>query len=114
MAATYKLEIDQGSDINLPLTLYEDDGETEAVLTGYTARLQARENIDSTVKLLDLTTENDGITISGGTITIVIPAATTSAMTVYNGQFDLELIDPDGKVERLLQGPFVVSREVTR
>lgn len=114
MAAVFKLEVDQGTDTAIPFTLYQDDGVTELDLTGYTARMQVRQDIDSSGTLLSLTTENSGISISGGTVTIQLAAAATTAMTVYQGQYDLELIDASSKVERIVQGPFCLNREVTR
>ena len=84
-------------------------------LTGYTARMQVRRTIDSSTVLISLTTENERITLSGasGIIELDISATDTSTIT-SSGVYDLEIIDSNGIVSRILQGDFTLSPEVTR
>lgn len=115
-AGECNLYIDQGADVEIPITVYNPDGVTPVDLTGYTARMQAREKIDDDDPFLELTTANSRITIDGpaGLVTLIFPAATTAALTKYSGFYDLELVNGAGKVERLIYGTFVIRREVTR
>lgn len=82
-------------------------------LTGAIVRMQIRAQIGGAV-LLELSTLNDGIAITGlGTITRTISATQTAGFTWTEGVYDLEVEYPDGTVQRYLQGAVTVSREVT-
>jgi len=85
-------------------------------LTGYTARLQFREPLESSIVLLSLTTENGGITLGGvnGTIALLISATDTAALTWSTAVFDLEIISASSIVDRIISGRASVSDEVTR
>lgn len=108
-AARYAIRIEQGATWKPVLTLRDTD------LTGYTARMQIRPDIDSDTVLLELTTSN-GITIDGpaGQITLHLTDVETTALDWREGVYDLELIAPSGDVQRLLKGPVEVDPEVTR
>ncbi|MBU0563401.1 MAG: hypothetical protein KJ945_08060 [Gammaproteobacteria bacterium] len=83
-------------------------------LTGATARMQVRAGLGGAV-LLELTTENSGLAITGpGTLTRTLSAAATAALTWTDGVYDLEVEYADGTVQRYLQGAVTVSREVTK
>ncbi len=114
-AAYWKITVEQGATCRTVLTLSDSDGTID--LTGYTARLQIRESIDSPTPLYSLTTDpGGGITINGpdGQITITIPAATSTAWDWRYGVYNLELVNGAGDVDRLLKGEVEVDREVTR
>jgi hypothetical protein len=82
-------------------------------LAGAKARMQVRAGLGGAV-LLELTTENDGLAITGpGTITRTISATQTAGLTWTDGVYDLEVEYADGTVQRYLQGAVTVSREVT-
>jgi len=82
-------------------------------LTGATARMQIRAGIGGAL-LLELTTENDGLAITGpGTLTRTMSAAQTAALAWTEAVYDLEIQYADGTVQRYLQGAVTVSREVT-
>ena len=84
-------------------------------LTTYTARMQVREKYTSTQKILDLTTENGGISLGGdqGTIDLNINAETSAGIVAKTYVYDLELVS-SSVVTRLLEGKFIVTPEVTR
>jgi hypothetical protein len=84
-------------------------------LTGYTARLQARIDVDETETILSLTT-GAGITLGGaaGTITLNQTATQTALLPKGEYVYDLELQSSGGIVTRLLQGELNISAEVTR
>ena len=88
---------------------------TPVDLTGYTARMQVRSSIASDEVLLELTTENGGITLGdvAGTIALHLDATDTAALEFTSGVWDLELVSAD-VVTRLLGGRLKVSKEVTR
>jgi len=82
-------------------------------LTGAKARMQIRAGLGGAL-LLELTTENDGLAITGpGTLIRTMSAAQTAALTWTDGVYDLEVEYADGTVQRYLQGAVTVSREVT-
>ncbi|MEN6584712.1 MAG: hypothetical protein ABFE02_01495 [Sulfuricella sp.] len=88
-------------------------------LTGCTARMQVRAETSAPIVLLELTTENGGITLGGtaGIIDFYVGATTTAAFTWERGVFDLEIIHPGAlpdDVTRLAEGSITVSPEVTR
>lgn len=99
---------------------YESGGEVvynlPVDLTGYTARMQIRDTVNSTTVLEELTTENGGITITAATgkIELLLDATETAAIDWFEGVYDLELIAAGGEVDRIISGTVVVSDEVTR
>lgn len=113
--AKVNLDINQGATFRHRFTW--KDGKGRAInLTGYTARLQARESIESAVAVVTLTTENGGITLGGnaGTIALFISSEDTALITTKKMVYDLELEAPNGDVVRLVGGSINVSFEVTR
>lgn len=109
------LTVYQGATFSQILT-WKDETDTLVNLTGYTARLMARADIEDAEPFLTLTTENGGISLGGsaGTITLNVSAEDTADLSAQEGVYDLEVVSGIGVVIRLLQGNFIVSREVTR
>jgi hypothetical protein len=115
MAGSFDFTIEQGATFNLVMT-WKIDG-VAVNLTGYTARLQARVDYDSTETILSLTTDaGGGITLGGsaGTITLDRTAVQTAVLPTGSYVYDLELISSASVVTRLLQGELIISAEVTR
>ena len=127
-AGLYDILIEQGADWNLTLT-WRDELGNPMNLAGYTARMQVRETFASKVKVFDLTTENGLITLDppNGLVSLRIPAAVSAAVPVIPAKtawvdgklaqqlvFDMEMIDGQGGVTRLLQGSALFVPEVTR
>lgn len=112
-AATHDFEIEQGTDYDKPI-VWKDSAGAPVNLSGYAARMQLRPSLSSDTVLLDLTTENGGITLGGATgeIFLHFTEANTSPLT-KGGVYDLEVII-GGKVKRLIQGAISISKEVTR
>lgn len=116
--AKLKFTIYQGATFRKRLTWKAPSG-TPIDLTGCTARMQVRSEVESDVVLLNLTTENGGITLGGsaGTVDLYLGAVATAAITWDGGVFDLEIIHPGAQpddVTRIAQGSISVSPEVTR
>lgn len=127
-AGIYDIIIEQGADWRLVITWKDAEG-VPVDLTGYTARMQVRESFASKVKIFDLTTENNLISLQhqDGVITMHVPAAVSAAVLVnptktawIDGKqaqqlvFDLEMIAPDTTVTRLIQGAALFVPEVTK
>lgn len=85
-------------------------------LTGFTARMQVRETIESTTTLVSLTTENGGVTLGGtaGTIDITITATATALLDFDSAVYDLEVVSAGGVVTPVAYGNVYLNDEVTR
>lgn len=108
--------IEQGATFREEIIWADSDDEL-VDLTGYSARMQIRSEIESVGFLAELTTENGGIALGGvaGTIELYISDEDTAAMTAQKGAvYDLELEDSGGDVTRLIKGKIEIDREVTR
>lgn len=113
VAGIYNIICEQGATFQRNL-LWQSNG-VPTDLTGYTARMQVRTDYASTAIIVELTTENNRISLGGvaGTIALTIPATITAALTPAVYVYDLELIS-GSIVYRLVQGKFSVSPEVTK
>jgi hypothetical protein len=113
-AGTLDFTIEQGATFNLLLTWEIDD--VPVNITNWTARLQARVDVEDTEVILSLTTSNGGITLGGaaGTISLDQTATQTALLPAGTYVYDLELISGVGAVTRLVQGELNISPEVTR
>lgn len=111
-AGTLDFTIEQGATFNLLLTWQINN--VPVNLTGYTARLQARIDVDETDTILSLTT-GAGITLGGaaGTISLDQTGTQTAILPAGTYVYDLELI-LGAAVTRLVQGELLISPEVTR
>lgn len=126
LAGHYNMTCQQGStftrtiEIEQPDLIADPTGNTFVPydLSGYTARMQVRRTIDSSSFLLELTSQNGGLTINpaeGDSNKILLYAsASVTASVSTSGVYDIEIISPDNSVSRVLQGIFNLSPEVTR
>jgi hypothetical protein len=119
------LHIEQGADWDYTMVYAADaDASGNPIspinLTGFTARmaLKVAKNAPDP-PIIALTTTNGRIVLGGtaGTIHLHIVASDTSSIpavpTDSTYYYDLELVNPAGFVERLLEGQVVVTEEVT-
>ena len=124
IAGSYNITCEQGASfsriiaLEQPRTPTEEDPSLYEVysLVDHTARMQVRRTLESTGSpIISLTTENERIELDGinGLITLSISAADSAALT-SSGVYDLEIIDINGLVSRVIQGTFTLSLEVTR
>jgi len=83
-------------------------------LTGYTARMQIREKLDSQEFIKELTTENGGIVIDviNSKIILNISAADTELFTFNSAVYSIELVSTT--VVPFATGTLTLVREVTR
>lgn len=110
------LAIEQGATFRKPVWWKAGNPLAPVDLTGWTARAQFRAEIDSTVVLLELTTENGGITITPleGKVEFYLSAIETADIDWETAVYDLELVQSPEEVKRLCSGSITVSKEVTR
>lgn len=113
-AGIYNITAEQGATFSRVLT-WRDVANALINLTGYTARMQVRNDYASPATVLALTTENSRITLGGvaGTITLSVLASDMAAISAGSYVYDLELVNGSA-VTRLVQGTFAVNAEVTR
>lgn len=113
-AGIYNFTCEQGATFTRVITATDSAGD-EIDLTGYTARMQVRRDIDASSIIIELTTENGRISLGGvtGEVTLTIDADDTSDIS-RPGVYDLELESDGGTVIRLLKGAFNLDSEVTR
>jgi hypothetical protein len=109
----YNIKCPQGATFDKTFTVSINGSRLN--LTGYTAAMQVRETYDSTSTILSLT-NGSGITLGGtaGTIAILVSSTATTALTDGFYSYDLEITSGGGVTDRLLQGKFVVTPQVTR
>ena len=82
-------------------------------LSEWSARGQIRADHSASVVLYEWT--GDAITCDvDGDVTITVTPAESSAWAWRDGVYDVELVDPTGRVVRIAQGAVRVSPEVTR
>lgn len=126
LAGNYNMTCQQGSTFRRSIEIEQPDLAADPTgntfipfdLSGYSARMQVRRTIDSANFLLELTTQNGALTIDpSGTapnqIYIDVSASVTASVNT-SGVYDLEIVNPDGTITRVLQGVFNLSPEVTR
>ena len=113
ISGVHNFTIDQGATFSRTINVKNYD-DSIYDLTGHTARMQIRRDIESTTVMLELTTENGRITLDGpaGAISLLISAADTSTLD-RSGVYDLELVE-GVIVKRLIRGNINLNPEVTR
>lgn len=113
-AGIYNFTLDQGSVYSVVL-VYTDSNNVPVNLTGFTAKMQLRQNYNSTAADLTLSSANGDITIVGatGTVTVNATAAQTAALSPGFYVYDLELTS-GLNISRLIQGQVTVAEQVTQ
>jgi hypothetical protein len=125
IAGIYNLTCEQGTtfsrliEIEQPDLVNDPSGQTyiEYSLVGYRARMQVRRTVDNANYLVSLTSENGGLRVIPGIyenqIQMFMSASVTASIN-QSGVYDLEIVDAEGTVSRVLQGSFTLIPEVTR
>lgn len=113
MAGRYNMFINQGSTFNLTFTI-STDGTPWALVGNYTARMTVKRFPNSTSEVVQLTTENGRITFaSEGVTTLQISAVDSENLPDGKWYYDLEFENNSGVVTRILEGRFIIKREIT-
>lgn len=119
-AATHNLVIEQGSTFNLNITWQDPEG-SPVDLTGYSIRMQAREDFDSPDPIIDFDSDNlsAGQTIgtldATGVIDITLADEITAALDFDTKVlYDVVAESAGGEVYRVVQGKITLKKGVTR
>lgn len=109
--------IEQGATYRHVLYWKEPDQTTPINITGCSAKMQVRSAITSAIVIIELSTTNGRITITGpeGKIELYIADEDTTLLEpIIGALYDLEIYHPNGETTRLIQGKISISAEVTR
>lgn len=115
-AGLYNPTIEQGATWERVI-YWKDENGALVDLSGYTAAATFRSSIEDATAIIELSTGGSGIVLGGaaGTITLTMTAAQTAALTAPDqGVWQLEMNNGSGVITRLLEGRYIVSREVVR
>ncbi len=114
MAGKYNFTIKQGATFGFGLVWKDSDGDL-VDLTGYTARMQLRYGSVNGDVAIELTTEDDGLSIDELTSSVIVSISAEQAEGILAKPcvYDLEMVKGD-RVVRLLEGKVKISAEVTR
>lgn len=96
--------------------IWKDSTGMPVDLSFCTARMQIRPTKMASTVVVELTTENQGITLvpAEGRIVLDISAEDSAAIKVLVGEYDLEIVRHSGQVRRLFEGKVRFHNEVTR
>lgn len=113
----FTISIQEGATYDVTF-VWKDSNRNPIDLTGYTAKLQVKDPGaigESDTVLLEASTSNGRIILGGatGTIRVLIPAVTTSALEWTRGVYDLFLIGP-ASTTKLLAGTVAVEPSITQ
>lgn len=117
-ASQYDIDLEQGAGYGLLITVEAPPGSPRD-LTGYTARLQFRDDYDDKTLLLALD-DVEGLKLGGdagdpsnGEIKVEIPGLVTAGFTWQTAIYDLFLNPGTDSAERLMYGTVTVAPRVT-
>ena len=112
MAAYTELIMDQGASFNNVINLTDDLSNASLNILGYTVRSQMRRSYYSANATANITCTITNS--SNGEITMSMTAANTTLIKAGRYLFDLETVDRDGIVNRVLEGIITVTPQITR
>ena len=86
---------------------------TDEDYTGCSARMQIREDVGAPAVLVELTSVGGGIELAGDTLTLVFQPIDTAGKNFDTAVGHVEVIRPNGDVERHYEIAITLSQEVT-
>jgi hypothetical protein len=109
------LVADQGAAFSYQVAFQDEDG-VVTDLTAFDARMQVRASHDASLVVLEFTTLNGRITIDepNGLLYLNADTATMDGIDAGSYVYDLEMVLPNSEVWRAMEGPFIVTPQVTR
>jgi hypothetical protein len=119
-AAKHRIVIEQGATFSMELTLKDADGAV-IDLTGCAGRGQLRATPTATAKLADFDVTFP--TPATGQVLVEMAANVTKDISVEATNadreptlcaYDIEIVYPSGRVDRIMEGVAAISPEVTR
>ena len=114
MSDRYDLVVDTGTDSTYIFSIVDSKG--QAILTeGYTARMQVRPYLCADVVFDELTTENGRLEfIDTGKLQMTMTSEATDQYKFEKALYDIEIVSPEGKVTRVVEGRVIAKHGVTR
>jgi hypothetical protein len=115
--AVQDITIEKGATFVSPILVWTDNGTVRKNLTGFTASLKIKRKLPNgdleAISIIELTTENGGITLGGaeGTIDLFISATNTATLLSVIAFYDLKLIN-GLVVENALSGKAIIKDSV--
>lgn len=110
MAAVKNLYVDQGSDFNAQITIY-DDNNAPWNLTGYTGAAKIRKSYYSSTSV-DFTV-SFAVARNTGTVILDLSAAQTTSLEQGRYLYDVVLTNSSGKKTRVIEGIVTINAGVT-
>jgi hypothetical protein len=110
MAAVKNLYVDQGSDFNAQITIY-DDNNNPWNLTGYTGQAKIRKSYYSTTSVNF--TVSFPVARTTGTVILDLSSSQTSLLEQGRYLYDVVLTNSSGKKTRVIEGIVTINPGVT-
>jgi hypothetical protein len=110
MAAVKNLYVDQGSDFNAQITIYDDDNNPWN-LTGYTGQAKIRKSYYSTTSVNF--TVSFPVARTTGTVILDLSSSQTSLLEQGRYLYDVVLTNSSGKKTRVIEGIVTINPGVT-
>lgn len=106
----------QGGDVDTTIKYKENNSIVD--LSTYTGRLQVRRDYDKEI-IIELSSAAGTIVLATGAgdtpnVQLKWLSGATSALSIYEGIYDLELTATDGKILKFLKGKWELDREITK
>ncbi len=111
MAAVKHLYIDQGSDFNAQITIYDDNNQPWD-LTGYTGSAKIRKSYYSSTSI-DFTVSFSSVR-TDGTIILDLTSSQTSQLEQGRYLYDVLITNSSGKKTRVIEGIVTINPGVTK
>ena len=111
-ALKYTVKLNQGETSSLIFPILDEFGAPVNV-TGWTAKSQIRSAPGIPTVLYEWSATAGNLTVSGSSVTLRVPAADSSGWTWTSAEYDLILIDLNGNVYRIAEGPVQVDPATT-
>jgi hypothetical protein len=110
-AASLDVVLEEGAGLTVVMTKF-DENNVPLNLAGYTGRLTVKAATNSVSNLLELTTENSGISLGTTTdnITWVFTEAAVTSASWTNGIYNFYLTNGGGEPEREITGTIRIAQ----
>lgn len=114
MSSFANIEIDQGSSKNILYEWFDTSTNLPVDMTGFSALLQIKRHYGDSEVLLELSTANNKIDLTGGpgNLVLIFSAEDTASMLDYNCVYELVLTRPDATKISFLKGKFTLLQNV--
>lgn len=112
----FDITIEQGATFRWPIEYQEEDG-TVIDITDYTVLFQVRETPGDEDVVLEASTEDGRVVVTGdeGLIVITVPKEVTATLEAgFKGVYNVLITAPSGAADRILQGGAYVSPSTAR